>query len=117
MTIQTFIEKYYLHDSLITKITHNETSVNIEVEFCYWQQENYKEGDSEVGMIEISFSDISFFDSGSLSGEIDYYSILEAKIDADILEFLNQSDESSATLIRWLICEKIKRINKINTFI
>ena len=85
MTIQTFIEKYYLHDSLITKITHNETSVNIEVEFCYWQQENYKEGDLEVGMIEISFSDISFFDSGSLSGEIDYYSILEAEIDADIL--------------------------------
>ena len=66
MTIQTFIEKYYLHDSLITKITHNETSVNIEVEFCYWQQENYKEGDSEVGMIEISFSDISQRKSFSL---------------------------------------------------
>ena len=85
MTIQTFIEKYYLHESLITKITHNETSVNFEVEFCYWQQENYKEGSPEIGTIEISFSDISLYDSDGLSGEIDYFSILDAEIDNDIL--------------------------------
>ncbi len=42
---------------------------------------------------------------------------LNTKTDADILEFLNQSDEPSATLIKRLIRDEIKRINKINTFI
>lgn len=42
---------------------------------------------------------------------------LNTKTDADILKFLNQSDEPSATLIKRLIRDEIKRINKINTFI
>ena len=36
-------------------------------------------------MIEVSFSDVSLFESDCLSGKIDYFSILEANVVDDLL--------------------------------
>lgn len=85
MTIQNLIEEYYLHDSLITKITYENNTVKIELEFCYWLQKDYKEGEKETGMLEIAFFNVSHFDYGDVIGEIDYFSILETKHENDIL--------------------------------
>lgn len=85
MSIKYFIEKYDLHDSLITKITHKDGVVNFELEFCYWRQEHYKDGEPETGIIELCFTNVQHFENDIPLGDIDYYSILEAKLENDTL--------------------------------
>lgn len=63
MTINEFVDKYNLHDSLLESITHDETTkkVVLSVDFCYWQQEGYQEDMDETGMIFIEFDEVESF--------------------------------------------------------
>lgn len=57
MTIKEFIQNYNLHDSLLEKIDYDEetATVNLYVDFCYWQQNNYTDEMPETGNIVIKF--------------------------------------------------------------
>ncbi len=80
MTIKEFNEKYYLHDSCITNIAYNseEESLVIILDFCQWAQKWYKKEDPENVFLKVTFSGIPAYDG--LTGEIDYFSVLDAEI-------------------------------------
>ena len=60
MTINEFVNKYNLHDSLLENITYDETTKKIvlSIDFCYWQQDDYKDDMGETGMIVIEFDEV-----------------------------------------------------------
>ena len=49
MTINEFIRQHNLIGSLLESISANdiEKSLCLEIDYCYWQQSNYHEGDEE----------------------------------------------------------------------
>lgn len=63
MTINNFIKKYNLHDSLLESINYNkkDSTVTLEIDFCYWQQKNYTSIMQETGMIRLIFSNVYEF--------------------------------------------------------
>ena len=83
MTIQELDNKYYFHDSMITTISYSAETENLTftIEFCNWAQEWYKEGDPELLKMELIFEGIKEYDG--ITGDIDYFSILDANIKND----------------------------------
>jgi len=59
MKIDEFITNYNLHDSLLEDIKYDISNniVLLIVDFCYWQQNNYKNETPETGTIIIEFSE------------------------------------------------------------
>ena len=94
MTITELTKTYNFHDSLITGITHDDLldQLVISIEFSFWAQEGFKEGMPETGMIKLVFHEVEEFDCAGLSGEIDYFSILDAIADNNKLS-LNILDD------------------------
>ncbi len=64
MNTKNFVENYNLHGSLLENIEYDSErqTVKLTVEFCCWLQDNYKEGTSETGIIEINFINVSNFE-------------------------------------------------------
>ena len=64
MTICEFKDKYYLHDSGIEEIKYDysKKSLIIKVDFCFWAQKWYKEGESSNGLITIKFNNVLCFE-------------------------------------------------------
>ena len=60
MTITKFIQTYNLHDSLLESIQVNkeQNTVRLGIDLCYWQQPEYREGDSESGVVYALFSGV-----------------------------------------------------------
>lgn len=75
MTIYELLNTYYLHDSLVEKILYENNTVELTIDFCFWMQEGYREGDPETGIIHLRFLDVRNM-SGPI-GNINDYSILE----------------------------------------
>ena len=80
MTIQELREKYYFHDSCITRIEYDKELKQLEItmDFCQWAQEKYVENEPENVWLKLTFHGIDEYDG--LIGEIDYFSILNAEI-------------------------------------
>ena len=60
MTAQDFIKNYIMHDSLIdnVEILDKGKTIVLWVDFSYWMQEEYKEGDPDTGKLKITFYDV-----------------------------------------------------------
>lgn len=63
MTISELCKKYNLHDSLIEGISYDRVKnvIIIDVDFCYWQQEQYINDMKETGKIKLIFSGVLNF--------------------------------------------------------
>lgn len=61
MTLTDFKSKYNLVGSLLENITTNKEldSITLEIDFCYWQQTDFIDGDKETGIVELHFSECS----------------------------------------------------------
>ena len=81
MTIQEFDKKYYLHDSMIKNIRYSPDLQKLEIllDFCYWAQEWYVEGEPELMEAILTFEGID--DYTGITGDIDYFSILDGDIE------------------------------------
>ncbi len=73
MFIKEFVKKYNLHDSLLESIEINKVykTVKLTVDYCYWQQADYCEGQTETGIVHIFFSGVSdiIFDGHTLNSD------------------------------------------------
>ncbi len=80
MTIQELTNKYYFHDSMITNVNYseNEQKLEISIDFCNWAQEWYKQGEPEMLKLKLTFDGIKEY--AGITGDIDYFSILDADI-------------------------------------
>lgn len=63
MKIIDFFETYNFHDSLLENVVYKSDSKELcfEINFCYWAQDNFKEGDKENGPVKILFTRVSDF--------------------------------------------------------
>lgn len=63
MTIINFIKMHNLHDSLLEKVDvyPERQAVVLTVDYCYWQQNEYRDGDAETGIVTITFSGVKDF--------------------------------------------------------
>ena len=61
MTLKEFEKEYCLHDSYIESMQYNEdkATLSLIINFAYWMQANYVEGEEETGLIEVSFSQVT----------------------------------------------------------
>lgn len=90
MYIEDFLSTYELHDSLLTKVAVNGSTLELTIDFCYWMQDGYQESDPETGTINLSFVRISEY-SGP-SGDINEFSILRAEYHNGIFTLLLLDD-------------------------
>jgi hypothetical protein len=63
VTITNFLKKYNLHDSLLEKIDvyPEQQTLVLTVDYCYWQQNEYRDGEAETGIVIITFSGVKEF--------------------------------------------------------
>ncbi len=63
MKILDFIKAYYFHDSLLENFNYNaeRKELTFEIDFCYWAQENFKDGEKENGSVKVIFYEVSDF--------------------------------------------------------
>jgi len=57
MTLHDFVQNYNLHDSFFEGIEYfaeNQT-VKMQINFAFWMQDGYKDGEPETGVIEVRF--------------------------------------------------------------
>lgn len=91
MTTAEFEEKYYLHDSSITKVkfdAENKT-LRLEIEFCFWMQDWYDKTTPTNGKITVNFENVSAFeyDEHDISAPLENLNteIRSTKVDAGTL--------------------------------
>ena len=61
MTIQELATNYNMHDSLIDSfsVDDQEKTIRIIIDFAFWMQDNYSEGDPETGPLNVTFLNVS----------------------------------------------------------
>jgi hypothetical protein len=64
MTLQELDKEYYFHDSSITSIEYDKDkkTLHILLDFCFWMQEGFKEGEPENGEAKLTFANVSHYD-------------------------------------------------------
>ena len=114
MTVNELLEKYYFHDSCITSINYNSESkqLNITMDFCNWAQSWYKDEDPENICLKLTLFGIDSYDN--LLGEIDYYSVLDAK-EKDNALYLFLLDDINNKTYELLLSPNNIRVDTINT--
>ncbi len=109
MTISDFFSKYNLHDSLLENINYDEKRriVTLEIDFCYWLQENYTGDMPETGMITLIFSNVIKFDYTPFSINSDEIISVNNNSDGKLyLEFFNDITEECHSLC--IIAEQVE---------
>lgn len=63
MNLKDFIKQHNLIGSLLESISVNEQEniLQLEIDYCYWQQANYKDGDEETAVLIFEFQNFIIF--------------------------------------------------------
>ena len=63
MSIKDFLKKHNLIGSLLESIAvdSEDSSVCLEIDYCYWQQSDYNEGDEETGIVFFKFENCTSY--------------------------------------------------------
>ena len=91
MLITEFVNKYYMHDSLIDYISYENSTVSMTIDFAFWMQNWYVQGNPETGPLKLEFKNVSFYQCPDQI-PLDEVSILEISIEDDILKFALLND-------------------------
>ena len=98
MTICEFEERYYLHDSELTKIeydSHTCTALFV-VDFCYWMQLWYVKGEPKNGFIGLKFNGVSFLKYDETKGNGTFgNSIHDIEVSKDGMLIFQQTDDDT----------------------
>ena len=64
MTVEQFVERYYLHDSSLVKVDFDaeKNFLALTIEFCFWWQPWYNESEPPNGLIRVTFKNVSLFE-------------------------------------------------------
>ena len=94
MTLQELDKKYYFHDSSIISINYDKEKNIVEmlIDFCFWMQEDFKEGEPENGEAKLIFRQAHNYD-GPL-GELNSNSILRTFVKENNQFLLCMSDDN-----------------------
>ncbi len=63
MSLSELFKKYIFHDSLLEKVDYSPTdkTVVLEIDFCYWQQNDFTDTMPETGILRLCFSGVTEF--------------------------------------------------------
>ena len=115
MTLKEFESRYQLHDSYIESMRYDEnsTTLTLVIDFAFWMQKDFKEGDEENGLIEVVFHNVKEHecDNGDPAG--DFVSILGAKADENSLIISLIDDECNDYMELRVIAENVE-VKKVN---
>lgn len=98
MTLKEFEVKYYLHDSFIESLNYDTSNATLTlvINFAFWMQKDFVEGDEENGLIEVTFRNVENYacEGGDPAG--DFVGILNAVVDEDKIVISLLDDENEA---------------------
>ncbi len=76
MNIDTFIQEYDLHDSLIENIQINDDQLVLDIDLCNWRQKRYIPEESEMRNIKVVFDNVQNYQFEGAEHQLDSDSIL-----------------------------------------
>ncbi len=112
MSINEFLRKYYLHDSLVDKVEHDKVNnkVLINIDLCNWLQNDYSKGDSEMIKGVLEFCNISNYYSEPANMIFDSDEIITVDIvENELIKFLLHGTDDIK-----IIMFKASEVNFIN---
>lgn len=92
MTLTELKRKYNLIGSLLENININKVnnSVTLEIDFCYWQQADFVNGNKETGMVKLCFSECG--DYNISNHKINSDEIVNVEITDDTIDICVEND-------------------------
>ena len=97
MTIDFFVKHYNLHDSYITSAEYTSDSRHLRllIDFAFWMQESYKNGEPENGVISVDFQNVDQYlcDKGNPAGP--FVGILSSEYSDGLLVIKLLDDETN----------------------
>ena len=108
MTVNEFITKYNLHDSLIDDVSFDAVSkqVLMRIDFAYWMQDWYTEEFAETDILTVSFNGVNQFICPD-HVPWDQISIIQASLVDDNIKFALMNDTTDGYLDIIIKCESI----------
>ena len=98
MTLKEFEANYYLHDSFIESLNYDTANAKLTlvINFAFWMQKDFEEGEEENGLIEVTFRNVTSFvsDGGDPAG--DFVSVLNTAVNEDGVAISLLDDENGA---------------------
>ena len=95
MNAKDFLKQHNLIGSLLESIAvdREDRSVCLEIDYCYWQQSNYNEGDEETGIVFLKFENCTSysFDEHPLNSD----EIVKVEITDNEIDICLESDITS----------------------
>ena len=93
MNAETFVENYIMYDSLIDKVEADSAAKTVVmlIDFAFWMQKDYVEGEPETGVLKVTFSNVSQCIMPSYA-DWQAVSILETRIEEDAVLFALLND-------------------------
>ncbi len=88
MTVKDFVSSIVLHDSLLEAIDvcKENNTITITVDFCFWQQKDFREGTSETGIVKLIFRGV------------ESYSLDADELNSDEIVGCTYKDENTITI-------------------
>ena len=108
MTLEEFVSKYNMHDSLIDSISIEDDTIVIVIDFAFWMQEGFNDGQPETGPLEVRFigvknykipNDIPLDEISILKTSIKDNAVLFAILNDMTDEYLEIAIESSDIIV------------------
>lgn len=95
MKLSEFKRKYNLIGSLLENINVDKVikSVTLEIDFCYWQQADFVDGDKETGMVKLRFSECAYWDISN--HKINSDEIVKVEVTDNTIDICVESDLSN----------------------
>ena len=61
MNAKEFVERFIMHDSLIDamNVDDGNATVTMTVDFAFWMQKEYRDGDPETGLLYVTFRNVT----------------------------------------------------------
>ena len=61
MNAKEFVERFIMHDSLIDAMSVDDgnATVTMTIDFAFWMQKGYCEGDPETGLLAVTFRNVT----------------------------------------------------------
>lgn len=108
MSIQEFINKYNLHDSLIDTVSYNcdENIVEMHLDFAFWMQEWYSDNMDETGVLKVMFNNVTVFDCPQ-EAPWEQISIIQASANEDGIKVALMNDITDDYLEINIKCDSI----------
>lgn len=112
MTLKDFESRYNFHDSYIESMSYDESkrSLTLIINFAFWIQEDFVEGEKENGLLEVKFYNVANYECEGGAPVGNFVGILDTAVEDDCIVF-NLLDDENATFMELRIVSTSVEVN------